>query len=396
MKAVHDHIDAHAEALLTELVELSELNSGSHHLDGLAAMERRLHSALHDLGADPESQDLEPSVVIDPTGSPVPMPLGRLVSAASPRPGRPSVLLLAHYDTVFGREHHFQSTTLDGDTLRGPGVADDKGGIVIMLSVLKALMAADRIDFGWEIIFNPDEELGSPGSRPFLRAAASRHDVGLVFEPSLPGGSLASKRKGSGTFDLVVRGVAAHAGRDHHIGRNAVATAAELAVQFQGLTGQRDGLTVNVSRIDGGGPVNIVPDHAVVRFNARVEDSESQQLVENAVRNASEAHSRDGIAVTVHGGFGRPPKEVTAATTRMFEEARAEAAQLGFDLEWAATGGVCDGNDLAAAGLPNLDNLGPVGGGLHSEDEWVSVESLTQRAKLAAGLIVRLTREVSS
>jgi len=369
------------------------MNSGSHNLEGLAENADVLRAMLDDLGGQPELIPTDPMEVVGADGTATAVPLGHIIRAERPRPGHPSLLFLSHYDTVFAGSHPFQDTHLDGDRLVGPGVADDKGGIVVMLAALRALQENEHDDFGWEVVFNPDEELGSPGSRSFLRQAAARHDFGLVFEPSLPDGALAGHRKGSGTYHLAVKGLAAHAGRDHHLGRNAVVAAAQIAQRLSALTGVRDELTVNVSQIDGGSAVNIVPDRAVVRFNARVADSESQALIERAVRDLSHEFTDDGITVEPHGSFGRPPKQVTPEIQRMFDLAKDEAAELGFSLDWHPTGGVCDGNDLAAAGLPNLDNLGPVGGGLHSPGEWVRVSSLAERAKLAAGLILRLVRE---
>lgn len=389
------HIDSNAERQRTLLIELSEMNSGSHNLEGLDATADVLRSLLEELEVSSELIPTEPMEVVDADGTTTAITLGQIVRAARSRPGRPSLLLLSHYDTVFGASHPFQATQLDGDRLVGPGVADDKGGIVVMLAALSALQDSGLDDFGWEIVFNPDEELGSPGSRTFLRKAATRHDFGLVFEPSLPDGGLASHRKGSGTYHLVVRGVAAHAGRDHHLGRNAVIAASHIAQRLSALTGAREGLTVNVSQIAGGSAVNIVPDCAVVRFNARVADTESQTLIENAVGDLATEFSTDGLTVEPHGRFGRPPKPVTPAIQRMFDLVGDEARELGIGVDWHPTGGVCDGNDLAAAGLPNLDNLGPVGGGLHSREEWVRVSSLAERAKLAAGLMTRLVRERS-
>lgn len=390
MQDVRAHIDDNAPQHLSRLVELSEMNSGSHNLEGLGVVASVLSDQIGELGVESQLIPTDPMEVIDVDGSATAITLGHIIRAERRRPGRPSLLLLSHYDTVFSSAHPFQHAFVDGDRLNGPGVADDKGGIVVMLAALRALQDNGLDDFGWEIILNPDEELGSPGSRAFLREAATRHDFGLVFEPSLPDGGLASRRKGSGTFHLVVKGIGAHAGRDHHLGRNAVMAATRVAQRLAALTGTRDELTINVSRIDGGSAVNIVPDRAVVRFNARVADTESQLLVERTVGELAEEFSHDGITVEPHGAFGRPPKQVTPEIETMFEAARAEASDLGFELGWHPTGGVCDGNDLAAAGLPNLDNLGPVGGGLHSQDEWVRVSSLAERAKLSAGLITRI------
>ena len=218
-----DWIESQAERML-ELVECwANINSASDNLDGLGQMAAVLTDAFSPLGGQMKLVDLAPHQIIDSSGQVAQKPLGRALSIIK-RPDAPlRVFLGIHMDTVFGLDQPFQTTQrLDAGTLRGPGVADAKSGIVVMLTALEALERSDVADLiGWEILINPDEELGSPGSTPLLTQCAKRNHLGFIFEPTLADGSLASQRKGSGNFAIVVRGRAAHAGREFHVGRNA-------------------------------------------------------------------------------------------------------------------------------------------------------------------------------
>jgi glutamate carboxypeptidase len=255
---------------------------------------------------------------------------------------------------------------------------------------LERLPLAQRI--GWEVLINPDEEIGSPGSAHLFAAAAVRNDLGLVFEPAFPDGNLVSSRKGSGNFSAVVRGRAAHAGRDFHLGRNAIEAAARFAVSAAELNGSIPGVTVNVARIDGGGPANVVPDLAICRLNARVETFEQQTLVHDALRRiAADIDRRDGISIELHGEFLSPPKVLDEPTLALLGHVAECARELGMPaISWRPSGGASDANKLAAAGLTVVDTLGPRGGNMHSAEEYLLVESLTERAALSALLLLKL------
>jgi glutamate carboxypeptidase len=332
--------------------------------------------------------------VVDSAGNVVPAPLGKAVSIVK-RPDAPfHVLLNIHYDTVFGPEHPFQETTLvDDDTLVGPGVVDAKGGLVVMLTALSAFEQSDvRDGLGWEVLINPDEEIGSPGSAPLLREAAKRNQVGLLFEPAMADGSLVGARKGSGNFTAVLRGRAAHAGRDFHLGRSAVVALAELVTRVDAIQNGIEGVTINCGKVEGGGALNIVPDLAIARFNARVTTPEQARLVESRIAEVADelAQTRDGITIDLRGGFHAPPKILDERTTRLMNLILATARELGMNLTHQPSGGASDGNKLAAAGLPVVDTLGPVGGNLHSDGEYVKLSSLTERAKLTALVLIKL------
>lgn len=369
------------------------INTGTHNLDGLARMRVALTDAFGALGADMEIVPSRPQATVTPSGAEIERPLGDIIRLMK-RPQAPvRVLLAGHMDTVYAADHPFQTDRLlDADTLNAPGGADMKGGILVMLY---ALMAVERSRFadrvGYEIILNADEEIGSPGSAAILTEAASRAQFACAYEPAAADGTLAGARKGSGNFSATFKGRAAHAGRDHASGRNAVVAAAAFATAVDTMTGARAGLTVNVGKVDGGGPSNVVPDAAVVRFNVRVEKSEDADwFLGEARRLIAATDAREGFGAHLHGGFGRPPKPMTPELEAFFRALKDCGVELGLDIGWKPSGGVCDGNNIAAAGIPVIDTLGARGGDIHSPNEFVKLDSLEERAKLSALLLLRI------
>src|SRR5574338_616598 len=258
------------EPMLEQVLAWSAVNSGSRNLDGLARMAALLADAFSELPGEVEL--VEPASVesVDTRGQTIAIEHGRHLHLRV-RPDAPVQLLFTgHMDTVFGADHAFQHTRwLEEGVLNGPGVADMKGGIAVMLAALKAVeqsRSADRI--GYEVVINSAGEVGSPASAALLEQAAWDKRAALTYEPAaLPDGTLAGARPGSGNFSIVVHGRSAHAGRNPEDGRNALLAASDLALRLDGL--KRDGLTVNPSRIEGGSPSNVVPDLAILRVNMR-------------------------------------------------------------------------------------------------------------------------------
>jgi glutamate carboxypeptidase len=367
-------IDSQRERMVRLVTEWANINSSSDHPAGL---ERCAGAILPELERFDARVTNEQGVIV-----------------ASKRPDAAvRVLLGIHYDTVYGPDDPFQRVTrADENRLNGPGVADAKGGIVVMLAALEALERspyAGRI--GWELFLNPDEELGSPGSSPLIARLATGKVAGLLFEPCLPDGAMVSERKGSGNFAAIMSGRSAHAGRDPQNGRNAIHALAEFVVSVSGWTDLDRGVSVNVGEIEGGGPVNVVPDRASCRFNVRVRTPEQQREIERRLRDWVASFSRrEGYRLTLEGGFTAPPKPLDAPTLRLLETVRDCGRELSLPIDWRPSGGVCDGNRLAAAGLPTVDTLGPCGGELHSPREYLLIDSLTERAKLAALLLLTL------
>ncbi len=387
-------IDSQQERLLKLVTDWAMISSHSLDPAGLSRMRARLIEDFAPLGRL-AGKAAGRRLVVDAGGNEVSEPVGEMLSLRHEAAAGPRVLLAIHYDTVYPANAEPQQVRLsdDGRVLRGPGVTDAKGGLAVMLVALEAFRQFGQADqLSWEVLLSGDEELGSPGSAAALTAAAGRNDLGLLFEPALDeAGTLAGARKGSANLAIVVRGRAAHAGRHFHEGRSAVAAAAELAVAIDRLNREPAEATFNVAAIDGGAAVNVVPDLAILRLNIRVTTAAEADWAVGQVRTlVAAANDRDGITASLHGGFHCPPKPVDAATARLLEHVASCGRSLGLAITSQPTGGVCDGNKLAAAGLPNVDTLGVRGGGIHSPDEYLLVESLAERAKLTACLLTGL------
>ena len=393
-QAVLDHVVARGPALIARAVDWSNLNSGSRNTPGLMAVLAALEAEVRDAlpGATMERVTTADSVSVGDDGATRTETYAPALRI-SVRPDAPvQVVLTGHYDTVYPVESGFQTvrTRVDG-ALNGPGVADMKGGISVLLGALEAFeIRPDREAVGWTALLSPDEEIGSPGSAPLLADLGARGHVGLTYEPALADGTLAGARKGSGNFHLIVTGRAAHAGRAFEEGRNAVAGAAIIAAALHGLNGQREGVTVNVARIAGGGALNVVADNAVVRFNVRVPDAAAADWITAEIDRLVETPPFGGLTLDLHGGMTRAPKPMDASQTALFEAVREAGALLGQPIAWKPSGGVCEGNNLHAAGLPNIDTLGVRGGDIHSEAEFAWPDSFVERAQLSALILCKL------
>lgn len=380
---------------MTELlIRLASVNSFTHHTAGLNTVADILQHEFSSLSPDVSVRTpLPDSALLSASGEMIHQPLGPLLSF-SKRPEAPvQVLLVIHYDTVYPPEHGFQSVRqVDERTLNGPGVADAKGGIVVMLHALRAfesLPCAARV--GWRVMLNPDEEIGSPGSAAHLVEAARGVRLALVFEPAPSPTALVTSRKGSGNFSVVFRGRSAHAGRDIEKGRNAVLAAARFGLEATRILSTLPGVTINVARIDGGGPANVVPDLAILRFNVRVNEAAQQREVEQRLADLlAEANQQDGISAKPHGHFSSPPWVMNWANRAVFEELLATAREQGLELHATTSGGASDANKIASTGVACLDSLGPVGAHIHSENETVDLPSLPQRAALVARFLEKI------
>ncbi len=386
-------LDTCQPEMVAHIERLCNINSGTQNLSGIAEVQRQLESLYQCLGGELSYHDSQPLSHVNDAGNLDLTPLGRTMVFSKHIAVRPRALLCIHCDTVYDQQHPFQACRwLDSQRLNGPGVIDAKGGLIVMLYALRALEQSRWAGkLGWQVIINPDEEIGSPGSGSLLRSLAQQADLGLLFEPSLPDGSMVSWRKGSGNFVFVVRGKAAHSGRAFHDGRNAIVALCQLLNQVNELNGRDPDITLNVGRISGGGALNIVPDLAIGRVNARVKSVEQAAWVQQQFQAITEiASNADGITVTLHGEFTSPPKPVDEGTLRLQSVIERCGTELGVPVAWQGSGGASDGNKFAAAGLSNIDSLGPAGGEIHSANEFLLVDSLVPRTKLAAATLLQL------
>ncbi|HEY4330545.1 MAG TPA: hydrolase [Phycisphaerae bacterium] len=386
-------IDSQAERMEGLLARWAGVNTGSYNLEGLGKFAKLMREMFEELGTEMREVATGGQRIINDAGQAELRELGRVLTGVRAGvEGAARVLLGIHYDTVYGEQEAFQNVRLEGEKMFGPGVCDAKGGLVVLFF---ALMALERSSvargISWEVILNPDEELGSPGSAGIFEEAARRNDVGLLFEPALPDGALVSGRKGSGNFTLVAHGRSAHAGRDPAAGRNAINALAAGIVGLEAIGKEMAGVTVNTGFVHGGGAVNVVPDLAMCRCNVRVETVEQQRAVEARLAELCAGIGRmDGIRCELHGGFASPPKAMTAGMEELLRAFAECGKEIGVPVSWRSTGGACDGNRLAAAGLVNVDSLGVRGGNIHTDQEFMMRASLAERAKLTALFLLRL------
>ena len=382
------------ERMLARTLGWSAINSGTGNLSGLATLASELADAFAALPGEVGLHEPAPVSAVDGEGREVAREHGRhLVVQVRPGAAR-RFLLTGHMDTVFAADHPFQEVRwLDNETLNGPGTADMKGGIAVMLEALLALEASGgAAQVGYDLLINSDEETGSLSSGALIAELAQGKAAALTYEPSaLPDGTLAHARGGSGNYALTFRGRAAHAGRNPEDGRNALVAAADAVLRLKAL--QHADLPINPARIDGGSANNVVPDLAVLRFNIRPRTTAAAEGFAGALaemlRSIEVQHE---VRVACHGGITRPPKPVDARAAQLFELVRNCGADLGQNIGWRASGGVCDGNNIAACGVPVVDTMGVRGGAIHSPDEYLLVPSLVERAQLSALVLHRLAK----
>lgn len=380
--------------LLARTLEWAKINSGTTNLDGLKTVAEMLADAFSVLPGETSLIDPAPVEAVRGDGTVDRVERGQHLVVSVRPDAAVRILLTGHMDTVFPSDHAFQQIReLESGVLNGPGLADMKGGISVMLGALQLLEQSEYASrIGYDVMINSDEEVGSGSSASLIEWLARGKTAALTYEPALPDGTLAGERGGSGNFSIIFTGKSAHAGRNPDEGRNALVAAADMALQLKAL--HREGLSVNPAKIDGGGPNNAVPDHAILRVNFRPKALADQEQVQSAldrlVRDIAEAHD---LGVHCHGGFGRPPKPIDPQAEKLFGLVKQCGAELGLAINWRDTGGVCDGNNIAACGIPVVDTMGVRGGAIHSSDEYLITESLVERTQLSALTIMRIAEK---
>lgn len=362
------------DAMLDDLASLVSIESPSNDVEALTRSARALDDLLTErLGAGA-------TLIEGPAGPHVHWCGG----------GEPRVLVLGHHDTVFPMgtlaDRPF---VVSGRRATGPGVFDMKGGIVQVVHALSGLRDAGVSLEHVELLLTADEEVGSSTSRALLEERARACGAVLVLEPSADGGAVKTGRKGCGTFEVTVHGVAAHAGLEPERGVNALIEASHQVLAIAALARAEIGTTVTPSVAEAGTADNVVPAEARFRVDVRVEDPVEGERIIGAMDALTPVDPASSISVT--GDIGRPPMP-EAASAKLFPVAQRVASEIGWDrLEGVAVGGGSDGNLTAALGVPTLDGLGAVGGGAHADDEHIEIDTMPGRAQLLAGLIAELT-----
>jgi glutamate carboxypeptidase len=299
------------------------------------------------------------------------------------------LLLVGHMDTVFPEGTAAQRPfRIEGTTAFGPGVSDMKGGLLAGYYAVSCLQDLGFQDFSTlTYVCNPDEEIGSPFSGPFILERAREADACFVLEGARENGDIVSARKGVVDLRVIVHGRAAHAGVEPERGRSATLQAAHAIIALHGLNGRWPGVTVNVGVVQGGTRPNVVTEQCELHVDVRAPTGRSFEEAIAAVEEAARRQVVPDTETDVIRMAGFPPMERTEATARLAEQARRLADEIGFELEDAATGGASDANPVAGLGVPTLDGLGPIGGADHAPGEWLDLGSVVPRMALLAGLI---------
>jgi glutamate carboxypeptidase len=377
-------------ALLARTERWSAINTGTGNLAGLQRQADELAEAFSALPGGIALREPARVTSVDADGREVEVANGKhLVLRVRPTAER-RFLLTGHMDTVYPPGHPFQEGRwLDADTFNAPGAADMKGGLAVMLAALEAFEAT-RPAAGYDVLMNSDEETGSLSSAALIAELAQGKAAALTYEPAaLPDGTLAHARGGSGNYSLVVTGRSAHAGRNPEEGRNAVVAAAALAIGLKAM--EHGELAINPAKIEGGAANNVVPDKAVLRFNIRPRNAHAAELFASDLNNLIEIVQRGHeVSIALHGGLTRPPKPVDERAQALFDLVQRSGEDLGQTVAWRPSGGVCDGNNIAACGVPVVDTMGVRGGAIHSPDEYLIASSLAERAALSALVLHRL------
>ncbi|MGW8888115.1 M20/M25/M40 family metallo-hydrolase [Streptomyces sp. NPDC055749] len=382
------HAEARLGTYLSDLAALVAIDSGSHNPAGVDRVADWTAGRLTSLGFAVERVTPDPVDGVR-TGDVV---IGRRRGRLAAMDGGRRILLAAHMDTVFpdGTAAKRPFRVL-GPLAHGPGVSDDKGGLLAGLAALEILAEAGMEDYE-EIVFlaTPDEEIGSPASRPVTERTVRGAHFGLALECARENGDLVIARKGVADFLVTVTGRAAHSGIEPERGANAALSAAHLVIALQALNGRWDDVTVNVGVVRAGTLTNIVCPEAELRVEVRSVTTDGIVRARAAIERAAAQPAVAGTTVTVEQLDLCPPMEDTSASHRMMAHARSLAEELGMSLGAATTGGVGDANIIAGAGVPVLDGLGPVGGADHSPGEWLDTTTVPSRVALLAALVARL------
>lgn len=369
------------DAMVALLRQIVDIDSGSYHKAGVDAVVAALRKYLQDHGV---ACEVRPN---DTYGSCM-----RAVVAGSNGKARRPVVLMGHCDTVFPQGTAAQRPfRIEGDLAHGPGVADMKSGLVINSFVLAAFARAGA-PLPLVGLYTSDEEIASPSSRAFIEANVGDARAVLNAEPGRPSGNVVTGRKGALFIDFEVVGVPAHSGVNHAEGASAIEAICRKIIQLHRLTDHESGTTVNVGLVSGGSSVNTVAPIAKASVDVRFTTMEAMTLVRARLAQIVDEVEvpRTSARITQERSF--LPLVQTPSSRALFETYVQAAAELGFQVDGEFTGGSADSGFTAAAGIPTLCATGPVGGKVHTGEEWLKLATLVPRAQAIALTALRLAR----
>lgn len=315
-------------------------------------------------------------------------------SGSNPQGAR--ILLVGHMDTVFpdgeAERRPFSLEERNGQRIaKGPGVLDMKSGLLIGMYGVRLLIDSQQADYQQvTCIFNSDEEIGSPVSKPLIQELARQSDAVIVLEPGRAIGSVVSSRKSSGLYRVEVRGVAAHAGVEPEKGRNAILELAHQVQAMQALHGSISGTSLCVSVIHGGDRANVVPDYAYCEMDVRASDKAGISAIEKAMQRVVSKRMIDGTQVSLSGEMRSMPFERSERNAALVQMAKEAGKELGVTIQDLGSGGASDANNTSPLGIPTIDGLGAGGGLAHNPGEYIELDYLPTRIALLSGLVQRI------
>ncbi len=381
--ALRDIASGRLAGFVTALEEMVNVDCGSYSASGVNVIADLCEARFRARGWEVDRRS--PSPLADGSR------LGDLVIGTLEGSGTTRILMVGHMDTVFDDgTAAARPFRVEGDIAYGPGVSDMKGGLLAGFEAVEVLQEAGVAGFGTlTYVCNPDEEIGSPFSGPVIRELAPHHDVALVLEGARENGDIVSARKGITDYAIVIHGRAAHAGVEPERGRNALLEAAHKIIALQALNGRWPGVTVNVGVARGGTRTNVVPERCELHVDLRSPQLETLEIAEAEIERICAAPELPDVTIELQGSGWHRPMEKKEGGASLVALAQEVAAELGFQVRDAATGGASDANTTSAAGTPTIDGLGPVGGADHAPGEWLDLSSVVSRISLLAGIISR-------
>lgn len=366
--------------LLTRIKRWIEIETPSGHAAAIASLADLIAHEARDAGLATTLNDLGPGV-------------GPLLTVSHRREGdaRAGILVLAHVDTVHPvgalARNPFR---IEDDRVYGPGSYDMKAGACVALEALRQVLKQGTPTLPVDMVFVPDEEVGSAASRPEIERVATRARYALICEPARHGGRCVTARKGIDSLSLSAHGCAAHSGLNHERGRNAIRELAHQVLRLEMMTDYERGITVNVGTIEGGTGANVVPEFCRLAGEFRAPTQALADEIQERLQTL-QACTPD-VTLEVKVRIKRPPYEKTAATAALLTQAKRHAVSAGFELDdIPMTGGASDGNFAAALGIPTLDGLGVPGDGAHTTQEYFYLSSLAPRVAFWTSLLKGLT-----
>ncbi|MGM7722400.1 M20 family metallopeptidase [Metabacillus sp. Hm71] len=373
-------LQLHQKEMLLFIKRLVNIDSGSHNKKGVDSIGQILEDCYKELGFNvfiEEQEEYGNHLIIEHKDA-----------------KEPKIIILAHMDTVYPKGTAMvRPFHIKGNRAYGPGVIDMKASHAALLYAVKALKNEGYKGYkNIRLVFNSDEEVGSPTSREIIEREAKGKKYALVLEPARKDGSIVSARRGKGNYTLIVEGKAAHSGIEPEKGRSAIEELAHKIIQLHELSDHEKGISVNVGLIEGGSSANTVSDHAEAHIDVRIKEMKQVKLLEKRLEKICSSSDVAGTKIILEGEMNRPPMEKNKKTCKLLSIIQDVGEELGVEIEDTATGGGSDASYTSSLGVATIDGLGPVGGNAHSEKEYLEIPSLVERTLLLATVIERLSR----